>query len=227
VIEDDAHAPGAELEGRALGAWGSIGCFSFFSNKNLSTGEGGMVVTDQDDLAEKVHLLRSHGMTSLTWDRHRGHAHTYDVVDLGYNYRIDEIRAALGRVQLNKLDANNTRRKEITESYWNRLSETDLTLPFRSSRGGPAYHIFPVLLPPDMDRLKFIDGVKAAGVQTSIHYPPIHHFTYYRRRYPGVALPQTEEAAGREVTLPLYPGMDDAALETVITAVCSSLDALR
>ena len=96
VIEDAAHATGARLEGRALGTWGDVGCFSFFSNKNLSTGEGGMLVTNREDMAEKVRSLRSHGMTTLTWDRHQGHAYSYDVVDLGYNYRIDEMRSALG-----------------------------------------------------------------------------------------------------------------------------------
>ena len=94
LIEDAAHAPGAALAGRSLGAWGEVACFSFFSNKNLSTGEGGMLVTDREDIAEKVRLLRSHGMTSVTWDRHQGHAYSYDVVDLGYNYRSDEIRSA-------------------------------------------------------------------------------------------------------------------------------------
>jgi dTDP-4-amino-4,6-dideoxygalactose transaminase len=117
VIEDAAHAPGASLQGRALGSWGDVGCFSFFSNKNLSTGEGGMLVTARDDIAEKVRLLRSHGMTSLTWERHQGHAYSYDVVDLGYNYRIDEIRSALGMVQLNKLDGNNKQRKYLTDLY--------------------------------------------------------------------------------------------------------------
>ena len=85
VIEDAAHAVGSWLQDRHLGTWGAAGCFSFFSNKNLSTGEGGMLVTDDDNLAEKFKLLRSHGMTSLTWDRHQGHAWSYDVVDLGYN----------------------------------------------------------------------------------------------------------------------------------------------
>jgi dTDP-4-amino-4,6-dideoxygalactose transaminase len=107
VIEDAAHAPGASLAGKALGTWGETGCFSFFSNKNLSTGEGGMLTTDDDAVAEKVRLLRSHGMTSLTWDRHKGHAYTYDVTDLGYNYRIDEIRAALGLEQLEEAGENN------------------------------------------------------------------------------------------------------------------------
>ena len=118
VIEDAAHAPGASLNGKPLGTWGDIGCFSFFSNKNMSTGEGGMLVTNRDDIARKVRLLRSHGMTSLTWDRHQGHAYSYDVVELGYNYRIDEIHSALGIVQLQKLETNNRKRAEITKKYW-------------------------------------------------------------------------------------------------------------
>lgn len=103
IIEDDAHAVGSSFEGRAMGTWGDIGCYSFFSNKNMTTGEGGMVVTNDDAIFERLSRLRSHGMTTLTWDRHRGHAWSYDVVDLGYNYRIDEIRAAIGLAQLRKL----------------------------------------------------------------------------------------------------------------------------
>ncbi|MBI4787224.1 MAG: DegT/DnrJ/EryC1/StrS family aminotransferase [Chloroflexi bacterium] len=226
VIEDAAHAPGAKFDGRALGTLGDVGCFSFFSNKNLSTGEGGMLVTGRDDLAAKVRLLRSHGMTTLTWDRHQGHAHSYDVTALGYNYRIDELRSALGRAQLAKLEKGNARRREITARYWDALEGIGLELPFRGAfrgaGGSPAAsacHLFPVLLPPDADRAAFMDGLRAAGIQTSIHYPPIHCFSYYRERYPGVALPLTEAVAAREVTLPLYPTMSDAQVEMVIAAV--------
>ena len=95
LLEDAAHAAGSRLGGRHLGTFGAAGAFSFFSNKNLAVGEGGMVVTDDDELAARMRLLRSHGMTTLTWDRHRGHASGYDVVALGFNYRIDEPRAAL------------------------------------------------------------------------------------------------------------------------------------
>lgn len=219
VIEDAAHAPAASLDGRALGTWGDIGCFSFFSNKNLATGEGGMLVTNRSDIAEKARLLRSHSMTTLTWDRYQGHAYSYDVVDLGYNYRIDEIRSSLGLVQLAKLKNNNARRKLITERYWDGLSDTSLKLPFRNANGNSAYHIFPILLPPDMDRTAFIDQLRAAGIQTSIHYPPIHQFEYYRKLFPNTCLPQTEEVAAREVTLPLYPAMQDEDVEYVISAV--------
>ena len=222
VIEDAAHAPGAFLEGKALGTWGDIGCFSFFSNKNLSTGEGGMVVTNHDDLAEKIRLIRSHGMTSLTWDRHHGHAYSYDVVELGYNYRIDEIRSALGMVQLQKLTKNNERRKAITQSYWSAFEGKGFGLPFSKSNGIPSYHIFPLILPEGLDRKQFIDRMRAAGVQTSIHYPPVHLFQYYRKHYPDVSLPITENVASREVTLPLYPGMSEEKIDKVLESVMES-----
>jgi dTDP-4-amino-4,6-dideoxygalactose transaminase len=165
-------------------------------------------------------------MTSLTWDRHRGHAYSYDVVDLGYNYRLDEIRAALGMVQLKKLTANNARRKWITQAYRDAFKASGLGLPFSKGEGEPAYHIFPVLLPEGMDRPGFIDQMRSRGIQTSIHYPPVHQFEYYRRRYPGLSFPLTEQAGRCEVTLPLYPGMDDLAVESVVKAVISSLTAL-
>jgi dTDP-4-amino-4,6-dideoxygalactose transaminase len=230
VIEDAAHAPGASLAGRALGLWGDVGCFSFFSNKNLATGEGGMLVTNRVDIAERVKNLRSHGMTTLTWDRHHGHAYTYDVVALGNNYRIDEIRSALGLVQLRKLKENNTRRKALTERYWEGLLDTDhlgIDLPFTDAPGKSAYHIFPILLPDDVERRMFMESMRNRGVQTSIHYPPIHHFTYYRQRYPDISLPLTEAVASREVTLPLYPMMSDKDIDYVLKCVSKALKEAR
>ncbi|MCZ7551721.1 MAG: DegT/DnrJ/EryC1/StrS aminotransferase [Anaerolineae bacterium UTCFX2] len=228
VIEDAAHSPGAALQGRSLGTWGEFGCFSFFSNKNLSTGEGGMLVTDRADLAQKAQALRSHGMTSLTWDRHQGHAYSYDVVELGYNYRIDEIHSALGLAQLNKLAANNQRRMELSAQYRNRLQETPLFFPFEERAQEPgicaAGHIFPVLLPEGVERRAFMDHLRAAGVQSSIHYPPIHQFTYYRERYPQVSLPLTESLSRREVTLPLYPTMSTADLDLVVESCLRFFD---
>jgi len=226
VIEDAAHAPGASVGGRALGTWGDVGCFSFFSNKNLATGEGGMLVTHRDDIAEKARLLRSHGMTTLTWDRHRGHASTYDVVTLGYNYRIDEIRSALGLVQLRKLPENNARRRTLTDRYRRGLADgrfDGIKMPFATAQGEPAYHILPVLLPQGAERQVFLDSMRESRIQTSIHYPPIHQFSYYRGRYPGVSLPITEAAAAREVTLPLYPTMRDEDVDAVLTAAAAAL----
>jgi dTDP-4-amino-4,6-dideoxygalactose transaminase len=230
VIEDAAHAPGASLGGRALGTWGDVGCFSFFSNKNLATGEGGMLVTHRDDIAEKARLLRSHGMTTLTWDRHRGHASTYDVVALGYNYRIDEIRSALGLVQLRKLPGNNARRRTLTDRYRTGLADAGfdgIEAPFASAQGESAHHILPVLLPQGAERHTFMDSMRESGVQTSVHYPPIHQFSYYREHNPGVSLPITEAVAAREVTLPLYPTMRDEEVDAVLAAAAVALAAAR
>jgi dTDP-4-amino-4,6-dideoxygalactose transaminase len=223
VIEDAAHAPGASLNGIALGTWGDAGCFSFFSNKNLATGEGGMLVTNREDIAEKVRILRSHGMTSLTWDRHKGHAYTYDVVALGYNDRIDEMRSALGLAQLRKLPAGNERRKAITERYWQELAGCGATLPFAglmiTDGTQPSYHIFPILLPEGANRLAFINYMRSVGIQTSIHYPALHQFQYYRQLYGDIHLPLTEAVCQREVTLPLYPTMSDAQVQQVVQNV--------
>lgn len=230
VIEDAAHAPGAALEGRGLGAWGDVGCFSFFSNKNLATGEGGMVVTNRDDIAEKLRVLRSHGMTTLTWDRHRGHAFSYDVTDLGYNYRIDEIHSALGLAQLAKLERSNARRKAITEQYWEEFTRPQfagIETPFVHSSGKPSHHIMPILLPEDANRQTFMETMRRLGVQTSIHYPPIHRFSYYQKRYPGLSLPLTEAIGDREVTLPLYPTMSDADVAYVVQSTAEALTAAR
>jgi dTDP-4-amino-4,6-dideoxygalactose transaminase len=122
LLEDAAHGLGGSLNGRPLGTFGLAGAFSFFSNKNLPVGEGGMVVTDDDEVAARVRLLRSHGMTSLTWDRHRGHASGYDVVELGFNYRIDEPRAALAGARLERLDSDNSRRAAAVAVYRDQLS---------------------------------------------------------------------------------------------------------
>jgi dTDP-4-amino-4,6-dideoxygalactose transaminase len=225
VVEDAAHAPGASLDGKALGTWGTLGCFSFFSNKNLSTGEGGMIVTDRDDLADIIRLQRSHGMTTLTYDRHKGHAYSYDVVDLGFNYRIDEIRAALGLEQLKKLKKNNDLRQKWTERYWLKLSQFGVGLPFFGrGLGQPSYHIFPMLLPAGVNRKAFIDRMRVEQIQTSIHYPPTHKFTYYVKRYGELSLPRTEDISAREVTLPLYPTMDAEIVDAVVEAVKRSLD---
>jgi len=230
IIEDAAHAAGAWLDGYHLGTWGDVGCFSFFSNKNMTTGEGGMVVTNDDALYEKLCLLRSHGMTSLTWDRHKGHAWSYDVVDLGYNYRIDEIRAALGMVQLKKLDRNNALRRHLTQVYRDGLLKIDqISVPFLDHSGTTSAHILPILLPRHLSRIHFMEQMKSHGIQTSIHYPPIHKFTSYRE-FDGEAaskkLSMTEDVAGREVTLPLYPAMTDEQVVQVVDAVAHSLSSI-
>ncbi len=221
IIEDAAHAPGSILEGRKLGTWGKVGVFSFFSNKNMATGEGGMLVTDDDEVAKRARLLSSHAMTSMTWDRHQGHAWSYDVVDLGYNYRLDEIRSAIGIVQLSKLNQNNQKRRLLIDLYHRQLKEEvpSVGLPFCDHRGQSAGHLLPILLPTGQDRIKFMGKMKEQGIQTSIHYPPVHLFSYYKKNILYKPLPVTEDVAAREVTLPLHPLLSEDQVRMVVSAV--------
>lgn len=221
VFEDAAHAPGAVYQGQKCGTFGYAAAFSFFANKNLAMGEGGMITTNSDTLAEKIRLMRSHGMTTLTWDRHRGHAYSYDVIAPGYNYRLDEIHAALGLVQLSKLERNNQRRQHHIESYRQMLAdEAEIHLPF-ATVAGTTGHLMPIILSERLDRQQLVASMKAEGIQTSMHYPPLHLFTYYREQFgtqPGI-LPVTEEIGRREVTLPLYPTMTEDEIGQVAAAL--------
>jgi dTDP-4-amino-4,6-dideoxygalactose transaminase len=204
-----------------VGTIGDIGCFSFFSNKNMTTAEGGMVVTNHDELAEKMKTYRSHGMTSLTWDRYKGHDFSYDVVGPGFNYRIDELRSSLGLAQLEKLDQNNTKRRALWSLYRQKLDSIEgIGVPFAHSKGTSSCHIFPVLLSEKVDRNGLMKYLCEQGVQTSIHYPPIHLFSYYRSQMPLRShLPLTEYAGKREVSLPLFPSMTDAQVDYVVGCI--------
>ena len=222
LLEDAAHAAGSRLGGRHLGTFGLAGAFSFFSNKNLAVGEGGMVVTDDDELAARVRLLRSHGMTTLSWDRHRGHASGYDVVDLGFNYRIDEPRAALARRRLARLDADNARRAELDARYRELLAGVDGLTPALPPLPGAqlAHHLFTIVLDDGVERSRFREALAARGVQTSVHYPPVHRFSIYAA---AVELPVTEAYAARAVTLPLFATMTLGQQDEVVDAVRAAL----
>lgn len=226
VIEDTAHAPGAEYKREKCGTIGDVGCFSFFANKNLSTGEGGMVVTNDDSMAEKIRIMRSHGMTTLTWDRHKGHAHSYDVVDMGFNYRINEMASALGIVQLKKLDQNNEKRRKTAKEYKKQLiNVSGISVPFKEHNGKSSYHIFPILLSEKIRRDVFMDKLKEKGIQTSIHYPPIHLFTYYRKMigFKDGTLPKTEHVGKHEVTLPLHPLINENQITNIVNCIDNAI----
>jgi dTDP-4-amino-4,6-dideoxygalactose transaminase len=228
LVEDAAHAPGGSWNGRKCGTFGAVGCFSFFSNKNLPVGEGGMIVTDDDELKERLRLLRSHGMTTLTWDRHRGHAHSYDVVTHGYNYRLDEIRAALGLVQLRRLPAENAGRAEISRRYRERLHGTaGITMPFPDPQAQEhsSHHLAVVLLPAGIDRIAVRERLTEQRIQTSVHYPPIHRFSAYDELGARRELPRTDAVADRVVTLPLYAALTDDQVNAVVTELVAAVEA--
>lgn len=225
IIEDACHAPLATYQDVSMGVWGDIGCFSFFSNKNLSTGEGGMIVMKDEDLYNQAKLLRSHGMTSLSYQRAKGHASGYDVVGIGYNYRMDDIHAALGRVQLKKLPGDIAARKTYCAQYNERLSGAGgLIIPFSETRGTPSHYIFPCWVDGGSERRNAIRSfLKDEGVMTSMHYPPVHHFTAYEPFARDV--PMTENAANGLITLPLYGHMGSEAVDYVCNKLLEALEA--
>jgi dTDP-4-amino-4,6-dideoxygalactose transaminase len=226
VIEDCAHALFTTRRGKALGLFGKVGCFSFFSNKNATCGEGGALLTDDDALAERLRLLRSHGMTSLTLDRYKGRAFSYDVTEAGFNYRLDEIRAALMRAQLRKLAEFLVRRRELFRHYLKMLLGSSITVPFASGRfveelPDTGVHLMPVLLPAGTDRLAIMEYLKQRGIQTSIHYPLVHEFSAYRESQQS--LPGTEEIGRRQLSLPFYPGLEFEDVDFVVGALLQGL----
>ena len=224
VIEDSAHAPGSRWNERWCGTIGDVGCFSFFSNKNLAVGEGGMLTTRDDELAERLRLLRSHGMTTLTWDRQRGHASTYDVVLPGLNYRLDEIRAAMGLVQLEFLDAENAARAHLGHLYAEELGGVDeYNLAFEDRLGdrSSAHHLAVALVRDEASRDRVRANLAERRIQTSVHYPPIHRFSAYRDLERPRPLPRTDEAAGRILTLPLFGKMSADQVDLVVDALLS------
>jgi dTDP-4-amino-4,6-dideoxygalactose transaminase len=220
VIEDACHGPLSEYHGKKLGTLGDVGCFSFYSNKNISTGEGGMIVTAADDYAAQLRLLRSHGMTSLSHARATGQSTAYDVVDLGYNYRLDDMRAAIGEVQLEKLPGDLQKRARLREIYLSRLAEIDeLYIPFRNHCDLASNYIFPVVVKEGLpERREAIRrDLAEQGIQTSVHYPAVHRFSIYQRF--RRSLPWTEYVADHEITLPMYGRLQ----EEQVVFICQML----
>ena len=158
-------------------------------------------------------------MTSMSWDRHRGHASSYDLVLHGYNYRLDELRAALGRAQLAKLAANNRRRGELVRRYWDGLRDLHgWNLPFATRGGDSAYHLMVLVAPDPAMRERTVRALQAAGIQTSLHYPCVADFTAFKDP-PTAGLDVSRSFAGRAITLPLYPALTDSQVDEIVSVI--------
>ncbi len=227
VIEDAAHAIGTEYKGKRIGAFGDTQVFSFHPNKNMTTGEGGCVVTRDDKLAGKIALLRFHGMDREAWNRFgkTGSQH-YEIVTPGYKYNMMDIQAALGLHQLPALDGFIKRRTELALRYQKIFTDW----PQWTRPGTPAFahrhawHLYAPLINPaaaGMDRDAFMQGMKERNIGTGLHYRAVHLYPYYRERYgfkPG-DFPNAESIGERIVSLPLFPGLSDADQDRAVAAM--------
>ncbi|WEK48996.1 MAG: DegT/DnrJ/EryC1/StrS family aminotransferase [Candidatus Kaistia colombiensis] len=221
LIEDAAHAPGL----KEVGTYGVAAAFSFYGNKNMTTAEGGAVIARDPALRDRIRLARGHGMSSGTHQRLNSRTPTYDVTMLGFNYRLDEMRAAIGLVQLQGLLEWNEIRRILTVLYRRLIAQhcPTVAVPFSEPRTS-AYHIMPVILPENVQRQDVIDRLRTHGVQTTIHYPPVHEMTLYRARFPDIHLPKTEAFSQRELTIPLHPEITSKMVEAVVAALAASIN---
>jgi dTDP-4-amino-4,6-dideoxygalactose transaminase len=215
LIEDCAQSITARAaDGRVTGTVGAAGCFSFFSKKQLTVGEGGMILTDDDAIEANARSLRSHAMTSVTWDRHRGHAESYDVVDVGFNFRIDEPRAALGVSRMRRLDADVARRRELVRSYRARLAAVPgVSIPWSADDVERSAHFgFAIVLESESARDKVTAALAGRGIQTA-HYPSISALSDYRDH---PRQPRAEDVASRHLLLPLSSTLADREVDLVV-----------
>lgn len=228
LIEDAAQALGArtDIDARAAGTVGTLGCFSFGATAQLGVGEGGAVATADEELATRVRLLRSHAMTTVTWDRHRGYAHAYDVVDVGYNYRLDEPRSALGHSRLGRLDDELAARRSLARAYRERLGGLDgLYLPWSPDDVERSAHFsFPVLLRDAPARDAFRESLAAAGIETAA-YDALHRLAEYRELMPGLSLPLAEDVSDRRCLLPMSATYGEREADAVARAAADALAA--
>lgn len=231
LIEDAAHAFPSRYRGRMIGSFGKATCFSFYANKTITTGEGGMLVTDDDALYQRVKVMRLHGINRDVWGRFTegGARWEYDVVAPGFKYNMPDLNAAIGLAQLENADVFRAERQRCAEYYLRHLGGIPgLDLPrCRIPHEDHSWHLFWVNLLPEasVGRNALIETLNAAGIGTSTHYKPLHRMTYYRERY-GLrpeTFPQAERHWLGTISLPVYPSLSQASLATICTTIRSAL----
>ncbi|MFP4375912.1 MAG: DegT/DnrJ/EryC1/StrS family aminotransferase [Spirochaetales bacterium] len=229
VVEDAAHAFPAHYKGRALGTWGDAGVYSFYATKTMTTGEGGMIVTNEERLAKRMSVMRLHGIDRDVWDRYtsRTPSRHYQVVDAGYKYNLPDLLAAVGRVQLTRAHGFAERRREIARRYRALLADASyIDLPTDSDDS--SWHLFVIKLQPAKlraNRDEIMEMLAEQGIATSLHYIPLHLMPYYRDRYHFSAndFPISLGVYERAISLPIYPDLTDDEVERVaatLRAVC-------
>ena len=222
VIEDAAHAIGAEYKGKKIGTFATTTCFSFYATKNMTTGEGGTITTNNKKLAEKLKILRLHGMSKDAWKRYsKKGSWYYEIEECGWKYNMTDIQAALGIVQLKKLDKFNNIRRKYAQIYTRELKKLeDIITPYEKPNVKHVYYLYPILL-ENYDRDKFIIKMARNGIQCSVHFIPLHLHPFYRKKFGFKKgdFPNAEWVYEREVSLPLYPKMKEKDIYRVIRTI--------
>ena len=230
VVEDAAHALPAYWKGRPVGMLGDITCFSFYATKTLSTGEGGMIVTEREDWADRMRRLRLHGISRDAWKRYTAEGTwEYDVNEAGYKYNTTDMNSALGMVQLHKLDRMLHRREQIALAYNSAFKNYEALIPYTVPQDRTsAWHVYPLKIQLEqlsIDRNRFINELKERGVLTSVHFIPLYRFSLYREMgYNAADYPGSEWVFERQISLPVYSSMTDADIDHVIQ---STIDIVR
>lgn len=225
VIEDCAHAPGATFEGKKVGGFGDAGCFSFYATKNITTGEGGMVVTDSELIATRVRHLSSHCQTKSPAEKALDWA--YDVDELGFNFRMSEIQAAIGLYQLKKIEGLIRERRKLAMKYAKSLSKIrGIKVSSEPPEKRHVYHLFVIQVLKDLgiSRDLLWRVLKENGIVTGVHYPPLHYLTYYKRttNYKQGDFPVAESLFTKILSIPMYPNMTKEEFSKVISAIASA-----
>ncbi len=224
LIADSCHAPGATYNGKSTGTLADISCFSFHPVKHMTTCEGGMTTTDDEKLATHMRRFRNHGIDSDHRSREAAGAHAYDMVELGYNYRIPDVLCALGMAQLPRLDGWVHARQKIAAHYDRAFAGIEQVTPLkvRDDRSS-AYHLYVVKLDPALDRDAVFRSLRGQGIGANVHYAPVYLHSYYRARgYAKGLCPVAERASRHILTLPLFPAMTEADVNRVVEALKAS-----
>lgn len=226
VIEDAAHAIGAEYHGKKIGSLSDATCFSFYATKNMTTGEGGAVTTDDQKIADKMRILRLHGISKDAWKRYSAQGSWYyEIEECGWKYNMTDIQAALGIYQLRKLDGFVETRRKYAEMYSAGLRDLEgLVTPLEKEGRKHVYHLYPVLV-NEMDRGDFIREMAEMGIGCSVHFIPLHQHPFYRGTFGFKKgdFPNAEGVYEREVSLPLYPKMGMTEVAYVMECVSEIL----
>ena len=229
IVEDCAHSLGAEYDGKETGNFGVMGCFSFYPTKMITTLEGGMITTNDEEIEKRMRILREHGMNRNALERELGTTWHYDVIDLGYNYRLTEAQAALGISQLKRLSDGIKRRKRIAQYYDKELDTEDLgiSVPHRAAHRSHVFHLYTIKYTKSKSgptRNELFKYLATAGIQSSVHYTPLHLMSFYKQFLKkSDAFPIAEKIFEQILSLPLYPALTRKKVILITNRISDSI----